>query len=208
MKTNQVKLTPALEYVQDELARNIERIQLFGESPSLEFLQHIESELNTVDVDEISDLKAEIKDIEANLSTLQNEYDDLELRAHKEANEASTTICNLESKIDALTAELEALKTAAPVKKPRKPRAKKAAPVLEAPKTIEAPSTANAIGLVKWWNDSKGYGWLDCNGVDVFVHYTAIITEGFKTLAEGQAVKFELIDGPKGPQAANVSKAA
>jgi cold shock protein len=66
-----------------------------------------------------------------------------------------------------------------------------------------------ATGLVKWFNDSKGYGFIQADGVDrdVFVHYTAIQGDGFKTLAEGQKVLFELIDGPKGPQAANVAKA-
>lgn len=67
-----------------------------------------------------------------------------------------------------------------------------------------------ATGLVKWFNDSKGYGFIQADGTerDVFVHYTAISGDGFKTLAEGQRVDFELIDGPKGPQAANVSKQA
>jgi CspA family cold shock protein len=66
-----------------------------------------------------------------------------------------------------------------------------------------------ATGLVKWFNDAKGYGFIQQEGSDkdVFVHYTAIQGDGFKTLAEGQKVEFELIDGPKGPQAANVSKA-
>lgn len=66
-----------------------------------------------------------------------------------------------------------------------------------------------ATGLVKWFNDSKGYGFIQADGSsqDVFVHYTAIAGEGFKTLAEGQKVEFELIESPKGPQAANVSKA-
>lgn len=66
-----------------------------------------------------------------------------------------------------------------------------------------------ATGMVKWFNDSKGYGFIQAEGTegDVFVHYTAIQGEGFKTLAEGQKVDFELIEGPKGPQAANVSKA-
>ena len=65
-------------------------------------------------------------------------------------------------------------------------------------------------GTVKWFNDAKGYGFIQQDGSDkdVFVHYTAIQGEGFKTLAEGQKVEFELIDGPKGPQAANVSKVA
>lgn len=65
-----------------------------------------------------------------------------------------------------------------------------------------------ASGLVKWFNDAKGYGFIQQEGSDrdVFVHYTAIVGDGFKTLAEGQKVEFELIDGPKGPQATNVSK--
>ncbi|MDR3605903.1 MAG: cold-shock protein [Oligoflexia bacterium] len=63
-------------------------------------------------------------------------------------------------------------------------------------------------GSVKWFNDSKGYGFIqaDGNDRDVFVHYSAIQGDGFKTLAEGQKVHFELIEGPKGPQAANVSR--
>jgi CspA family cold shock protein len=66
-----------------------------------------------------------------------------------------------------------------------------------------------ATGLVKWFNDSKGYGFIQADGTeqDVFVHYTAIGGDGFKTLSEGQKVQFELINGPKGPQAANVLKA-
>lgn len=66
------------------------------------------------------------------------------------------------------------------------------------------------VGLVKWFNDAKGYGFIQQEGSerDVFVHYTAITGDGFKTLSEGQRVNFELIDGPKGPQAANVQKAA
>ncbi len=67
-----------------------------------------------------------------------------------------------------------------------------------------------ATGLVKWFNDSKGFGFIQADGGaerDVFVHYTAITGDGFKTLAEGQRVNFELIDGPKGPQASNVMKA-
>jgi CspA family cold shock protein len=66
-----------------------------------------------------------------------------------------------------------------------------------------------ATGLVKWFNDSKGFGFIQADGGerDVFVHYTAISGEGFKTLAEGQRVNFDLVDGPKGPQASNVLKA-
>jgi CspA family cold shock protein len=62
-------------------------------------------------------------------------------------------------------------------------------------------------GTVKWFNDSKGYGFItQTNGADVFVHYSAIVGEGFKTLAEGQEVEFDLIDTGKGPQASNVIK--
>ncbi|MBI5967223.1 MAG: cold-shock protein [Deltaproteobacteria bacterium] len=62
-------------------------------------------------------------------------------------------------------------------------------------------------GRVKWFNDSKGYGFIEQDGgKDIFVHYTAIQGEGFKSLAEGQKVEFEIIEGPKGPQATNVVK--
>lgn len=61
-------------------------------------------------------------------------------------------------------------------------------------------------GKVKWFSDSKGYGFIETEeGRDVFVHYSAIQAEGFKTLAEGQQVQFEVVDGAKGPQASNVS---
>lgn len=61
-------------------------------------------------------------------------------------------------------------------------------------------------GKVKWFNDAKGYGFIETNeGKDIFVHYSAIQKDGFKTLAEGQAVVFEIVEGAKGPQAANVS---
>lgn len=63
-------------------------------------------------------------------------------------------------------------------------------------------------GTVKWFNDSKGFGFLEQeNGEDVFVHFSAINADGFKTLAEGDSVTFELVKGPKGLQAANVSRA-
>src|SRR5437879_1061870 len=61
-------------------------------------------------------------------------------------------------------------------------------------------------GTVKWFNESKGFGFIQQpGGEDVFVHYSAIQGEGFKTLAEGQAVEFEIVEGPKGKQAANVT---
>jgi CspA family cold shock protein len=62
-------------------------------------------------------------------------------------------------------------------------------------------------GKVKWFNDRKGYGFIErSNGEDVFVHYSAIQNDGFKTLVQGDVVSFELVDGPKGLQAANVTK--
>ncbi len=66
---------------------------------------------------------------------------------------------------------------------------------------------ANAQGRVKWFNDAKGYGFIAReDGPDVFVHYTAIQGEGFRSLAEGQTVAFEITEGPKGLQAVNVQK--
>ena len=60
-------------------------------------------------------------------------------------------------------------------------------------------------GTVKWFNNQKGYGFIEVEGEDdVFVHYSAIQKEGFKTLEEGQKVEFEVIEGNRGPQAANV----
>ena len=62
-------------------------------------------------------------------------------------------------------------------------------------------------GKVKWFNDSKGYGFISREGgPDVFVHHSAILGEGFRTLAEDQEVEFEVVQGPKGAQAQNVSQ--
>ena len=64
-----------------------------------------------------------------------------------------------------------------------------------------------AEGTVKWFNDSKGFGFIEQeNGPDVFVHFSAIQGQGFKTLEEGQRVSFEVTQGQKGPQASNVVK--
>ena len=64
-------------------------------------------------------------------------------------------------------------------------------------------------GTVKWFNDAKGFGFIGREGgPDVFVHFTAIETTGFKSLAEGDQVEFEIVQGQKGPQAANVKKVA
>ena len=62
-------------------------------------------------------------------------------------------------------------------------------------------------GTVKWFNNAKGYGFIGReDGPDVFVHYSAITGEGYKSLQEGDAVDFEIVQGQKGPQAANVNK--
>jgi CspA family cold shock protein len=62
-------------------------------------------------------------------------------------------------------------------------------------------------GTVKWFNNEKGFGFIEVEGEkDVFVHFSAILGDGFKSLEEGQKVEFEVTEGPKGPQAANVTK--
>ncbi len=64
-----------------------------------------------------------------------------------------------------------------------------------------------ATGKVKWFNDSKGFGFIETDdGGDVFVHHNDIQAEGYKSLAEGEAVSFEVVQGEKGPRAANVVK--
>ena len=64
-----------------------------------------------------------------------------------------------------------------------------------------------ATGTVKWFNETKGFGFItpEDGSKDVFVHFSAIASEGFRTLAEGQQVTFDVEDGPKGPQAVNVT---
>lgn len=66
-----------------------------------------------------------------------------------------------------------------------------------------------AKGKVKWFNDAKGFGFIQVDGEnkDIFVHHSSIKADGFRTLAEGEEVEFELVQGPKGPKAENVMKA-
>ncbi len=68
-------------------------------------------------------------------------------------------------------------------------------------------SRMRITGKVKWFNNAKGYGFIERDGgSDVFVHFSAIQGDGFRTLEEGQPVEFEIVDGPKGPQAGNVTR--
>jgi len=64
------------------------------------------------------------------------------------------------------------------------------------------------VGTVKWFNEEKGFGFIspEAGGKDCFVHQTAITCEGFRTLGEGEKVEYDVVDGPKGPAAANVVK--
>jgi cold shock protein len=72
----------------------------------------------------------------------------------------------------------------------------------------EKRSRSMTTGKVKWFNDSKGFGFLEQeDGEDIFVHFSAISGDGFKSLAEGDAVNFDIVKGPKGLQAANVTRA-
>ena len=66
-----------------------------------------------------------------------------------------------------------------------------------------------SVGTVKWFNDAKGFGFIapEDGSEDIFVHFSAITTEGFRSLKEGQRVSFEVVAGPKGKQAANVASA-
>ncbi len=68
-------------------------------------------------------------------------------------------------------------------------------------------SEQRVTGTVKWFNDQKGFGFLSqANGSDVFVHYSAIESQGFRSLSEGDEVEFSIVQGPKGPAAAGVRK--
>jgi CspA family cold shock protein len=76
---------------------------------------------------------------------------------------------------------------------------------LEFSDTLRTKGTVMEQGTVKWFNDAKGFGFLSrANGEDVFVHYSAIKSDGFRSLQEGQAVQFDVVKGPKGWQAENV----
>ena len=74
-----------------------------------------------------------------------------------------------------------------------------------APQAIQVSTMSTTTGTVKWFNETKGFGFIEReDGPDVFVHFSAIKADGFKTLADGQKVEFNVTDGQKGPQAENV----
>jgi CspA family cold shock protein len=76
-----------------------------------------------------------------------------------------------------------------------------------APGSLFQEVVAMAKGTVKWFNDAKGFGFIaQDGGKDVFVHHTAIVAEGFRSLSEGDNVEFDIVEGPKGLQASNVRK--
>jgi CspA family cold shock protein len=77
------------------------------------------------------------------------------------------------------------------------------------PLITESGSMARTTGTVKWFNDAKGFGFItpENGGKDCFVHHTAIKAEGFRSLAEGDRVEFDIVEGQKGPAAENVTKA-
>lgn len=78
---------------------------------------------------------------------------------------------------------------------------------LDFEKGMEVEELARKTGRVKWFNNAKGYGFIEQDdGKDVFVHYTAIVGKGFRSLQEGDKVTFDVVIGPKGEQAANVEK--
>jgi CspA family cold shock protein len=77
----------------------------------------------------------------------------------------------------------------------------------ESADSLSSEVAAMAKGTVKWFNDAKGFGFIaQEGGKDVFVHHTAIVMEGFRSLSEGDNVEFEIVEGPKGLQASNVRK--
>jgi CspA family cold shock protein len=80
----------------------------------------------------------------------------------------------------------------------------------DAAPSIRGKDEGMATGTVKWFNDAKGYGFItpDDGGEDLFAHFSAIQMNGFKTLKEGQKVQFEVVQGPKGKQASNITAAA
>jgi cold shock protein len=88
------------------------------------------------------------------------------------------------------------------------PPAPDGAGVVDTSEVMEGGTTFMTVGTVKWFNADKGYGFISPeSGEDVFVHFSAIQTTGYRSLDEGQAVEFDVTQGPKGPQAANVRPA-